>query len=323
MIIFLILFDFFKFNSKIKKSVFFILGLLLIYKAGTRIDGIDYDSYSLIYNKIQNNILDKSTRLEPIFRLLFSISPKKIIAFSLIATISIFLKLNSILKYSVFPFLSLVLYYYSFYYSDDMGRIRVGFAVAILAYGIRYLNNNKKFLLILFLGILCHKSVILYLIPFLLNKINLNEKKISCLIIFSVVLGLINLVPIVEYISKINYFSSTISLYYRINEKIGFSSVMLFKLINVILFSWNYKKLISYRYFKENFICFLSGVCTYFSFNSFAIIATRGSEVFTGIEFIILPFLLKITDKILFKYLILIYLILAYGYMGRKFILLI
>ena len=288
-------------HVKITKILFVILGFLLIYVIATRNTGIDFSSYIRIYKVSQTLGLEYfKVRIEPLFLLVFLLCPTQIFAFGAIGAISIFFKLNSILKYSYYPFLSLMYYIMSFFIKDDMGRVRAGVASAIMIYATKYLGG-KKYLLFILVAFLFHKSIILYFIVYILYKRKLSKNKLELIFLFSILLSFINFSKLIYYFSFIPYINTTASLYLSRIEKIYFSPIMIVKCFYMFLFFLYYKKLCCYEYFNKVFLIYLVGNMIYFSFNSIDIIATRGSEIFTCIEFILLPYLLKISNKYITK----------------------
>ena len=161
---------------KKNKILFIMIGLLLIYKISTRTTGIDFSSYVKIYERTQElDLKSFSLRIEPLFLLMFLLSPTQVFAFGIIGTISLYFKLNSILKFSYYPFLSLIYYIMFFFIKDDMGRIRAGVASAIMIYATKYLES-RKYLLFIFIAFLFHRSIILYFIVYILYNRNLSQK---------------------------------------------------------------------------------------------------------------------------------------------------
>lgn len=305
-----------------KKSINFIFGLIsifLIYKIAYRTTGIDYDAYVRIYNAIQvGGVTFLKSRIEPLFVIFFLISPTRIIAFGLIGAISVFFKLKSILTYSYYPILSLFLYYILFFYIDDMGRVRAGIASAIMIYAIKYLGK-KRYLLFLLIAFSFHKSMLLYIIIYILYKVKLTKKKMVYIFIISLVFSLIDFSKIIYFMSLLPHIGSTASLYLFSTKRIGFSPIMIVKVFYLCLFFLNYEKLRYYKYFNELFLIYLIGNSIYFCFNSVIIIVTRGSEIFTCIEFILLPYLLKITNVKIYKIFILFCIISYFLYIRFKY----
>ncbi|MFR4519661.1 MAG: EpsG family protein [Fusobacterium sp.] len=298
---------------KKNKILFIMIGLLLIYKISTRTTGIDFSSYVKIYERTQElDLKSFSLRIEPLFLLMFLLSPTQVFAFGIIGTISLYFKLNSILKFSYYPFLSLIYYIMFFFIKDDMGRIRAGVASAIMIYATKYLES-RKYLLFIFIAFLFHRSIILYFIVYILYNRNLSQKKLEIFFIFSILLSLIDFSKLIYCLTFIPYIKTTILLYISKIERIYFSPIMIMKCFYVYLFFRYYKKLCLYKYFKQLFLVYLVGNMIYFSFNSINIIATRGSEIFSCIEFILLPYLLKISNKYIIK--IVIFIIITAYYM--------
>ena len=316
----LLILDLFKLKKKSIIFIFIIIGIFLIYKATFRETGIDYESYIRNYNEVQALGFDFfKRRMEPLFKLILYISPNFRVAFFIIALIAIYLKLKGIIEYSLYPFISLVFYYCSYYYSDDMGRIRIGIASAIMIFAIRYLEQ-KKFLLYVLIAILFHKSAVTYLILYFFYKLNLNKKQYMILFFISFILSVIDMSIVRVILDKIPYLNSTIIEYMEIFQKIGFNLYMLPKIVFMILFFYKFKYLSQFRYFKKLYSIYFLGNFIYFTFNSIQSFATRGSETLLCIEFIILPYLLKAFKDKVIRFLIFIILITYYAYIGKEYI---
>lgn len=317
---FLIILELIKLKKIYIKFIFICIGIFLIMKITYRTSGIDYENYVDMFNSVKLSGLDYlKSRIEPLFVLLLYFSKNKEVAFGIIGCITIFFKLNSIYKYSIFPFVSLIFYYYSFYYIDDLGRIRIGIATAILIYSIRFLKE-KKFFIFLIIAILFHKSSILYLIPHYFVSKKINKEKLIKILITSLFLSLFDWSYFFILLKNIDFFSSTVVLYIDSIQRIGFTPYILSKLFFMLLFIINFNKLKYYKYFNELFIIYFIGNIFYFTFNSIKILATRGSEVFICIEFLILPYLLKTSKNVQIKFIIFIILVLYYLYTGKDFI---
>lgn len=289
------------FYNEFKKLLFLIIGLLCVYKIANRVTGTDIGSYIEIYNDIKVYGLEYlNSRIEPLFVLLFFLSPSRIIAFGVVGAIAIYFKFKSILNLSYYPFLSLLYYLMYFFNKDELGRVRIGIAIAIIMYATIYMGE-KKYLFFLLIAFLFHKSIMLYFIVFILYKKNLKLREIKIIFFSSLIFYFMDFSKLMYLLTYIPYINTTIILYLSEIKRIGFSPIMISKIFFMMIFLFYYKKLCYYKYFKKIFLIYLVGNFIYFSFNSIPIIATRGSEIFTCVEFILLPYLLKISNRLYVK----------------------
>lgn len=317
----LLILQLFKLKKKNIIFIFMIIGIFLIYKATFRESGIDYESYIRNYEEIQTSSFEFfKRRMEPIFKLILYISFNFRVAFFIVAFTAIYLKLKGIIEYSLYPFLSLVFYYYTYYAFDDMGRIRIGLASAIMIISIKYLNN-KKFLFYMIIAFFIHKSAILYIVLYFFYKLNLNTKQYMSLFFISLILSIIDISLIKGILNKIPYLNSTIIDYMNEFKKIGFSLYMIPKIFFTLLFILRFETLSKYIYFKKLFTIYFLVNFIYFSFNSIEGFASRGSEALLCVEFLVLPYLLKSYKDKIIKLMIFIVLVAYYFYIGRKYIL--
>lgn len=315
----LLILQLFKLKKKKIIFIFMMVAIFLVYKATFRESGIDYESYIRNYNEVQLLGFDFfKRRIEPLFKLILYVSPNFRVAFFIVAFIAICLKLKGIVDYSLYPFISLVFYYYSYYYSDDMGRIRIGIASAIMLFAIRYLEQ-KKFLIYITIAILLHKSTITYIILYFFYKLNLNKKQYIILFFISFILSVIDMSVIRVILSKIPYLNSTIIEYMAIFQKVGFTLYMLPKILFMILFFSKFKYLSKFKYFRKLYSIYFLGNFIYFTFSSIQSFATRGSETLLCVEFIILPYLIKAFKDKIIRFLIFIILIIYYTYTAKEY----
>lgn len=284
---------------KSKKIICLIGVYLIVFSAFRKNIGPDYNSYELMFYSLKNNPeYFYMSRIEKFFLVLFNLGSQFHYSLFIIATISVTMRIKSIFKYSTFPEFSLLIYYCSFFLLDDMGRIRIGLGTSIVIYFL-YLLTEKRYKAYLSLVLVCtfiHKSVLIYLLVFIINKIKLTKKFLFINLFFSLILGQINLhYYLFNMLLKISFLNKTLKTYADTNiNKIGINSLVLIYLLFSLMMIFNFDHLNkNYKYFKVIFTHYYAGVCFYFLFNSFGPIAARGSEVLTSINFIILPYILK------------------------------
>lgn len=288
-------------NRNFFKKIFFVLlWLVLVYKITYRDGGTDYLSYTSRFIQIRKYGLDYFNYYsrEPLFSAIGLFAKDKYMFFFLIGGTALLFKLGSILRYSLYPVLSLLFYYLSFFQSDELGRIRIGLATAIVLYNIKLLQR-KKFVGVVLITSLIHQTTLLYLLPYMFRKIKLKKKTYWLILVLSILIGNINLMKYFDYIlilaQRIPGFRAVTAIYIGSNlEKVGLSLIMLPKIFFISMLLYNKDKLERYQYFKNLFTVYYIGILIYFGFNSIRSIATRGSEVLLCCEFLLLPYLIKV-----------------------------
>ncbi len=316
----LLILQLFKFKKKSIIFIFTIIGIFLIYHATFRESGIDYESYIRNYEEVQTIGFELfKRRMEPLFKLILYISPHFRVAFFLVAFIAVYFKLKGIIEYSLYPFISLVFYYYTYYNFDDMGRIRIGLASAIMIISIKYLDD-RKFLFYMIIAFFIHKSAITYIILYFFYKLNLDRKKYALFLLLAILLSIIDISLLKGILNKIPYLNSTVIEYMNELKKIGFSLYMIPKLFFMSLFILRFETLSKYSYFKKLFAIYFLGNFIYFTFNSIEGFASRGSETLLCVEFLVLPYLLKSYKDKTIKVILFISLIAYYSYIGREYL---
>lgn len=227
----------------------FTLFILLTLMAGLRSMDVarDYYNYQYIFDTIndytgQNNI-GVLPFYEPgfsvivvFFRLLFKINYGVAIMI-FYAAISLALKIYSINKLSINPYLTLLFYFSYFFIVQEMTQIRIGLASAIFLISVIPLINGRKILFagsILFASFF-HYSAIFYLLLLFFDTTSFNKTFYIVALIASILFGILKL----NLVSALGYFdisavSPKIEGYVEISEN-GNLSVNVFNVLNL----WN------------------------------------------------------------------------------------
>lgn len=127
-----------------------LVGLLVLF-AGMRVEtGFDYSNY--FYNwwlRAQDITNISAHQKEPVlfltFNFLGSLGFSYNHALVAISALSISLKAYVISKYSLFPFIGLLIFVGDFYLLQEMGQIRSGLAMGFLALSLHFLLNRRPF----------------------------------------------------------------------------------------------------------------------------------------------------------------------------------
>ncbi|MBA5794007.1 EpsG family protein [Flavobacterium sp. xlx-214] len=274
---------------------FFILTLF----AGLRIHvGYDYDNYYEMFSLIK---MGEDIFVEPLFYYFIKfIQLLKLDYLSfifLIAFLSIGLKYKFLIKYSVFPSLSILVYYSRIYLNTDFGQIRQGLALGIVLFSYPYILNRKfyKYTLIVLLAALIHAAAGLFFpIYFLANK-KIKKKVILTTIFVALLIATVDLKDLLLQIFetilpaglafKLFYYSST-------EESLGITfSVILRLLIILFTIAFYWKTIEEDEKFRVVFNIYYIGYLFYLIFNSLPQLGGRGSIYFQQFELLLLPFL--------------------------------
>lgn len=290
---------FFSLISKKNNLAVIVSLFIMILFAGLRIHvGYDYDNYAEMFKLVK---LDEEIFVEPIFLYLI-----KFIQFFelnyfffifIIAFISILIKFKFLIKYSVFPILSVLIYYARIYLNADFGQIRQGLALGIVLFSYPYIVSQKfyKYTTLIVLASLIHAAAILFFpVYFFANKkfskkIIIGSISLSILISFidlkNVLFETFNMILPGGLAFKLFYYSTT-------EESLGITFSVILRLLIIlyaIIFYW--KVLDENQDMRVVFNIYYFGYLFYLVFNSFPQLGGRGSVYFQQFELLLLPFL--------------------------------
>ena len=300
------------FEKKGKTIVVVLLILLLSFFAGTRLN-IDND-YLMYYKNllyIDDSLKDFNNReisieyniffLPHFFEIFFNNNLTVVRSvFLTFAFLGVSTKLIAIKKYSDYFFLSVVSYMSYLYFMMEMTTIRAGVAAGFYLLSIKALEekNNKVFFALLAVCFFFHNSSILFLLPWILNKLRLQIKYYYLLIgisflsaVFKIniltVLLLDRIFPRVDtYINAMEWMKE--------DETNIFNFRTLFALLMVVLFAFFYKKLKDVKYFDLLFkIHMVSIIIFFFLSTSAQVFSTRSFELLSVVQILLYPMILK------------------------------
>ena len=307
---------------KYKNTLLIFCFMLMFIIAGFRYQvGYDFNSYERIYNNITLSNF-RGNNLEIGFSLFVCLLKKIGLGFPvmimLIAMASIFIKYKVIREYSVYPFISLLVYFSANFIIQDFGQIRQGLAIAFTLYSIKYIKDKKlfKYLIVMMMAIMFHYSAVLFLPMYWLARINVNKKVIATALIVSGVFFVCSKSGVIDYVvlKVINqpYISYKYVAYMSSAGGIGiFKLTFLSRLVIFTLFYVLRGKI------KENCECYnilsmayLISIFMYVAFNFNGALATRGALYFKIVEILIIPQIIyAVKDKIImFNGLMILYL---------------
>lgn len=331
---------------KVYKKIFLIAILfLLIPLAGFRYNiGVDYDSYLVHYESIENilNYQKLYSSMEIGYEYLVSLFKTFNAPFYIFTLFIAFVTLsilgNLVLRFSLYPILSVLMFFSLSFWGQVMGQMRQPLAILMLYSFLHFLEYNKltKFaLVIIAVGFLFHKSVLILLFPLFFLKIQRTTICYYCILFFFIVLGY-ELIPIISFV--LNYFptdfpfATSIIGYLTYNGKpVDFTMGMIerFTMFSIITYYTNKYNALNKNNF--NLICYnlyFFGVCFYFLFiHVSSEIAARGTYPLTYVMFFLFPNILKLIrgkkDYIIFLSIILswsLYLAINVFFLGDLFI---
>jgi hypothetical protein len=231
-----------------------IVGITLILFSGLKPIGIDRDSVNYV-NMIKESIKFEDLYLrEPAFNVIQIFNglafDKSTTAFFLIfAFLGVSLKIIAILRSSLYPILSLIIYICFYYILHDLTQIRVGVASALFLLAINdRINDRKPNSVIKAFAAMCfHYSAVLALVIFLINKNKINKTMYLLLPIAGVMATLILNVNVLSFAAQYlpDFLSSKIKTYLSIenNDVLNqinvfnfYYSTLLFIYFSIIIF---------------------------------------------------------------------------------------
>ncbi len=288
--------------------------LLMVLLAGLRGEEVsrDYTNYVEMYQFIGSmpdyfTFYDFYFIYEPLFY--FIVSGFKAIfgslygpIFLLFALFGVSLKSAAIRKLSPYPYLSLLLYYVSFFFLHDMTQIRIGVAGGILLLFAlpRLLNGNRKgFIGFCLLAAVIHYSSLLYIVLIFVKKSSLNKWKYLAFFVlcFSISLlrvdfmNVISRLPLGAISMKMENYNNTLEYTDTVRVNI-FNVMFLLKMalgLSLLALAGRHGDEKEILLTKIYFI----SLCSFLLFTGTAMLAFRVSELFGLIEFIALVYLVK------------------------------
>lgn len=152
------------------------------------------------------------------------------------ALVSLTLKIFTINRLSINPYLTILLYFSYFFLLHEMTQIRIALASGIFLISlISFLNERRRtFVCLILLASCFHYSAIFYLILLFFNTTTLNRNLYISVIVVSLILGLIKL-PILNTLGDLDVsdLSGKINNYIEISKD-GSIAVNVFNSLNIL-----------------------------------------------------------------------------------------
>ena len=290
-------------NRFYKICIFVFLGLILVFIAGLRKEGVDRD-YSNYKDVFDGNTLDVFA--EPTF-LFISWFVKSyfynnvIYLFLIYAFLGVFTKFLAIKQLTEFWFFSILLYISYSYSLHELTQIRVGVAVGMLLLAIKplYDRNLIKFIVLGFLAVLFHYSIFFIFFLWFMSATKINVKYYFCLVIGSCLVGLLfknyfssifeifAFGPLESKVLSYQFENNTVLNVFNVWQLLRFGLILLF-LYKIDLLQKNncYSVLLVKIYILSS--------CTFFLFSFNPTFAGRISDMLGIVDIILIPFLIYI-----------------------------
>lgn len=316
-ILIVLLFISFFLKEKKLKLVYIIVSAFLILFCGSRLlVGFDYDNYELLYYYVQTNY---GVFIEPLFYGLIKLEQYLIGDYSsfllLVAFLTIAIKTKFIYKFSVLPYLSLLIYYSRYFLSFDFGQIRQGLATAIVLYSIMYVlkKDFKRFIILIIIGCLIHASAFLFIIMYFIGNNLYKNIRYILLISFSFIFVFLDIKDfLMRGFSTIlpGGLAEKLIFYGETEESLGLNLSMILRILFVLYILFFLKTYLKKDHlFLVLFNTYFVGVIIYLTFNSLPQLGGRGSAYFQQFEMLLLPLMVYYTKNYFIKGLIILFLI--------------
>lgn len=292
-----------------RKGVYVALFFILVLFDGLRWEnGTDWQAY---YDMFSNPTLDRYNHIEPAYmevnRIIRAITSEYTV-FLIVHALFLYSVLFSFFKkYSVYPLLSVFLFFTGFLGYQGMNRQYIALAICIIGIPFLLKNQKWKFVLLVITASFFHYSAFLFLVALLCKKL-FSVKVYVLFLVVAIVLAQSNFVSFITDIGMSLVFGN-IASYFEAYTEYGWEGttgsmiiIGYFKrLIVIIPFLLVIKKRTelltaeSVLFFNLYFV----GVLLYILFNgtSMQIIVGRGVVYFAFFEFVLSPLLVKLYEK--------------------------
>jgi hypothetical protein len=302
----LLIFSFLELRTELldvqKKSMAVFVFCLFVFQVGLRWQtGTDWEPYLEHFNEVNkiSNVYYSLTGFEKgygLFVLIIKLLWNNYSVFLFVhALIYYFLIFSAFKKLTPYLFVSLLVFYTTT--MGVMGSNRQLLALSICLFALRYVlqKNDLKFFLLVAFAFLFHRSAILFLVYYFLNR-DIKQSVIIIILVASFIIGKTNL-PILAF-SFVGNILGDVGAYRAMvytgsyqDDTVSLSIMGLLKRFLFIgLFIYNYDFLTSkLSYYKLIFNGYFIGLVVYFLFSSsLLILVNRGSLYFNVMEGLLL-----------------------------------
>ncbi|MBP1743627.1 MAG: hypothetical protein H6Q58_605 [Firmicutes bacterium] len=287
---------------------FFFMFLFLF--AGLRYEvGYDFYSYRDIFRVVD---LTNLTKLDlEIGYTAFNLILKTMgfgfqVVLILIAAFSLFFKYEAIRKYSIYPFISLIIYFSSNFIIQDFGQIRQGLAIAMTLYSIGAIKDRKlfRFFAMMTIAVSFHYSAILFVPFYWLGNIKLSYRKMGIILAASVILYIAIVLGGIEFVFTHVIRSEYILYKFKAysGDPIGFFTfTFMFRVFIFAAFVALEEKIRpACKYYDILRNGYFMAIIFYIVFNTNEGLATRGALYYKMFEVFLIPYIVYgVKDKLL------------------------
>jgi len=290
------------------KVIYYLFGITLIIFAAFRAEGIDndYKGYIEYYDTITNgqilivepSFMALSYAVKYIFNNVFFI-------FLFYALLGGTLKLIAIRQLTELKFLTLLVYFSSYFLLFEMTQIRAGVAAGALLLCIKPMQERRlgKFLLFAFIAFLFHYSALVIFPLYFISPNKINTKLYLALVPAAYIMyflridifSLINYLPIGLIQAKI----SSYSFYAEQDASINlFNVIQIFRCFVALIFIWKWELLLRHNAYAILLIkIYILGLFVFVAFANIPGISSRISELLLVVEIILIPFIFYICKE--------------------------
>lgn len=289
-------------NNSFRLFIYSTFSIFMVFIAGFRTMGFDYEGYLAIYKSLQNISIDtivdsNNVYVEPLFAILNIIckSNFQIIIF-IMAVLNIAILFPFIYKYSNYPFFSILLYSGMFMYSGMMGLIRQSLAISLSLWAIVNLRN-RKFWIYLLIAIGFHYSAVIIVAVKLIGSKILEKKNYlkllmasiaSNLFLYNIFILLCAVLPAVIAWKLNNYIIE------EAGTSFGLNIAIIIRLVTFFYALFYSKFLISRYHYASLFInCYFLSIIVYIGFGFLPQMASRGAVYFHYFEIFLVPMIIQ------------------------------
>jgi hypothetical protein len=283
-------------NKKIHKLFFALFTLFAIFFVGFRACGFDYDSYANLFEDFQMPGWRENADINMIeygYAYLNHLLGNYYLVLITMALFTITLQFTFIYKYSPYPFLTVFLILGVMLYPSIMGQYRQALAIGIVLWAFVDRKNKVRFLILIFLASIFHATAIICLVVYFVP-----DKYFKSLIYFLIlgvgfvlnfglkafVISIAALLPALMS-EKVDIYSSTE------DYVLGLNMAMIVRILIIIIFLVNKKKIESYPNNALYFNIYFLSVFIYLAFGALPQIALRGGVYFFYLEFLLVAIL--------------------------------
>lgn len=226
--------------------------------------------------------------------------------FLLISGIAMSLYYSSLKRYSVYPALTIMLYFSMTFMVKEMAQIRHGIAIAIFIYSIRYIISSelKKYTLCILVAMLFHKSIVLMFFVYFMRNLIINVYYIAFITFFGVCMAylnildnfLLNLMPDADFMKRILVYMNSIYLQESDNTRFIKYSILFY-----ILFLFKDVLRSKYKLYDVMMIIFSYGLFLNAALVQYPFFADRFAAPAWGVIAYLLPSCIDISKNIIWK----------------------